>query len=216
MILILILILRFSIHFYDIVISLFEVQAVCQIIDLPSLPLATTIVGQSSSEVVAEATVRTDTLMRIYYFRHSFHVYNATLSYLLSIYSFSILRELKRDGLEKEKAKAIHSSVALAMKGICDQAEFCNLARMLARFVLDSMEKAGVTIPSDNPQQSAADPDDSSLLQNVHAELPINIPEIANKPENRKRIDDVIKDMVRTSLESDFACSSPPTQISPQ
>lgn len=208
--------IQLHIHFYDVVVSLFEVQAFSQIHDLPPLPLATANVSQSSSEVVAGASARMNILMRIYYFRHSFQIYNATLSYLLSIYSFGILRDLKRDRLDKEKTEAIHSSVALAMKGICDQAEFCNLARILAQFVRDSMAKAGVSILTDNSQKSAADPIDLSALQNVHAELPINSPEIADKPGNRKRIDDIINGLAGTNLESDTSRSSPPTQISPK
>lgn len=90
-------------------------------------------------QVIAKARAQLETLIRLYYMRHSFETFDSLIMHFLSFFSFLSVGNLSLTDADPERVEATYSSVILAGKGLRDQARSCQLARVVSQLVHNSL-----------------------------------------------------------------------------
>lgn len=90
-------------------------------------------------QLVAEAKVHFETLIRLYYLRHGFENFNPILVQFLSVFSFSSISNLAQNKNDPEWAEAAYSSIILSAKGFRGQARSCQLSRIISQIVCNTL-----------------------------------------------------------------------------
>ena len=75
---------------------------------------------KTPQQIVAEARAQFETLVRLYYLRHSFPYFDPLMVHFLSVFSFSSIDDLSQTNTDPERAEATYSSIVLSAKGIRD------------------------------------------------------------------------------------------------
>lgn len=86
--------------------------------------------GGRPREILADAKRHFETIMRIYYLRHSFEALDCMLIHFLSLFAF-MARAAIQAGVSKDHLQALQSNIVLATKGLRDQSHSHYVGRMV-------------------------------------------------------------------------------------
>jgi hypothetical protein len=101
--------------------------------------------GRTLLEIENEARLQLELLIRIYYLRHGFDIYNPWLFSFLTGLGFLIVQELK-NGDEDMDVEATRSTLILLAKGISNQGKCYYLADAMLRSICKVMQPSDVAI----------------------------------------------------------------------
>ena len=125
-------------HYYVLLISLFE-----------SFVATNAPQGEVNvNNIVSQSKGCHETLIRMYYLRHSFESYDPTLTYCLTLLAFSTLNDMHRVERTSSEHELMRSMLILCAKGLWDQGRCCYISVPIAHLLLE-----------------AADPEDARLIR---------------------------------------------------
>ncbi|RGP77123.1 hypothetical protein FLONG3_4638 [Fusarium longipes] len=93
----------------------------------------------TAQEISHEARIRFETLLRVFYLRHSFATYAPVMLQFLSFFGFLTLKEVMAEPDPSSKANPYKSSVILAILGLENQARQAYLANAMFRLLIDQV-----------------------------------------------------------------------------
>ena len=151
-----------SFQYWAVITSLFE--------DLdPADKVKLTLQGQSIQEIAQEARCNYEIVLRIYYLRHGFDMYNTWAFFFLTNLFFMAIGELHAS-IEAggEEADAMRSTLILASKGMSAQARCYYLAEAMLRTVCMQMESSdGILLGQYTSFQDLNDPEATAQRLNI-------------------------------------------------
>ncbi|KAI1637477.1 hypothetical protein F4809DRAFT_649889 [Biscogniauxia mediterranea] len=143
--------LKLHMHYHNLMIYLFEPFEKMDPIDGEDSP----------GDILGQSKACFETLVRLYYLRHGFGSYDATLVQFLPLLGFSSLRDLTTDNARLEE---LRSTVVLCAKGLWEQGQNSFAARALFRLYLASLGPAEARLVRDavavDPPPALPLPDD--------------------------------------------------------
>ena len=144
-------VVRHSFQYWAVIASLFE--------DIGPEDRASLVLqqGQSVGDIILEARCNFEILVRMYYLRHGFDMYNTWVFFFLNNLCFMAIRELQvkyeeganQDTVSMADDKAVaaaRSTLVLASKGISDQGRCYYLAEAMLRTICIQMDPMDVGI----------------------------------------------------------------------
>ncbi|KAI9694868.1 MAG: hypothetical protein M1822_000484 [Bathelium mastoideum] len=144
--------------------------------------------SESPQRILAHAKICLETLIQLYYLRHSFNHYNPMMVHFLSILNSISINKLKLSGDSSEEAAVIQSSVILATQGFRDQGRHCYLARTISRAVFNSVDLVRAHFPDNDSALEESEADDPLVLQHVRSTFPVGIVSIADDIEKKRLV----------------------------
>jgi hypothetical protein len=97
-----------------------------------------------SSKAVTYALRCLETVLRLYYLRHSFEHGDTYLTYFLSILANTTIEDMNRHSIspdDVETLKVLRSTLILAVKGLYDQGQHVYISSAMCRLIRDRMTK---------------------------------------------------------------------------
>lgn len=143
----------------------------------------------SPEYIVLWAKVCFETVNRLYYLRHGFSCYDPMTSQLHSFMGFMSLKTLAAlKDATPERLNAIRSTLALALRGLSDQASSSYLAATLYCLLWDSLDRetAAVLGPAARDEGGNSGDEARRLFgRHVQSEFPVGVGSIAEDPEEK-------------------------------
>ena len=202
-----------SIHYYNVIIALFH-SHVGPRPEAHVPPMSKVLnANESPHQILTEAKAFLETLVRLYYLRHSFESYSPMMSHFLSLQSFMSIDQLKSANTDETTTKAIHSTIILATKGMRDQARSSHLAQTLSQLIYRKLDPLIASTIKESLLPDEAETDNAQMLLHVKSTFPVNIIGISDDPE-KQRLDELIKEIIGVDVDSDSEMSS--REITPQ
>ena len=119
-----------SIQYYCLLISLFEPFVGY---DAPD--------GEANAEnIVSQAKGCLETLVRIYYLRHSFESYDPALSQFLSLLAFSVLEDVPHIERNSREYEVMRSTLVLCAKGLWDQGRCSYVSEAILHLLMETAD----------------------------------------------------------------------------
>lgn len=170
--------------------------------------------------IITHAEVRLETLVRLYYLRHSFEAYDPLLMHWLMFLGDAILQKLDGTGGTPTTAMAmtptnfesLRSTLILCAKGLYDQKRNYHIAAIVFRLLRDRMKANDVDLlrthifstPSPSSSSASGGDDDTPLMmQYVQAQW---LAPIVTKPDGdsndvtRRSLDYLLREYEKLSL----------------
>lgn len=127
------------------------------------------------SKAVAYALRCLETVLRLYYLRHSFEHGDTYLTYFLSILANTTIENMNRDSVspdDMETLKILRATLLLAVKGLYDQGQHVYVSSAMCRLIRDRMTKEDM----DALRRHTTWKDDQPLVpQYVRSTFPVTI-----------------------------------------
>ncbi|KAF4460076.1 Zn(2)-C6 fungal-type DNA-binding domain [Fusarium albosuccineum] len=173
--------LKLHMTYHNLVINLFKPLADNE---LEALDLGTFVkeVQQTPKQVVMSATVRLETLFRIYYLRHGFEAMDVFLLHFLNTLGFMALEELKTN---KDPSMINDRRCLLLMcaLGLREQGQYYYLVRTIFHLFRSSMSPDDVSLLKLYAQDQNPEKDELHRPQDIVSEYPLNITAILDDPQ---------------------------------
>lgn len=194
-------------HFYNLMINLFEPLAMVDTTETNSLPDGGTspLVALTPRDIVTSSKFCMESLIRLYYLRHGFEHWDAVMvSYLLFV-AFNALKDLT--SAVPTTYNAILSTVVLCAKGLRDQSRNYYIAEAILTLLRDSMDPENVHVLREFAKIDNEEERKNLVAQQVKSVYPINIVSIADDPE-KQRLDTLVQAYTEFSLDDNTASES--------
>ena len=192
-----------SMHYYNILISLFESLAVAGL-ENSDFSTLTQRVGKTPKEVVSDARCYLETLLRLYYLRHSFDALDTYLMHYFGLLGFMSLNDIKTEAGSPINDK--RSLLILCAKGFRDQGRCHYVANVVFCIIRDAMR------PEDDDllkRHVHVDENQLRRLQQIRSQYAVKVVGIDDTAENQ-RISDLVEENVDLSSESESEPSPGP------
>ncbi|KAM0335520.1 hypothetical protein ACHAQA_000568 [Verticillium albo-atrum] len=183
--------LKLHIHYYKLMLGLFEplAGAAHSGDGDPGVEDATTN-EPSAKEIVAWCKACMESLLRLYYSRHSFESCDPTMTAYLQYLAFNALQDLSR--ADPGTSKATLSTVVLCAKGLRDQSRCYYIAEAIFMVLRDSLEPDAARLLRDFAYIEDEEERKEIVARQVKSVYPVNIISVADDPE-MKRLDSLVK-----------------------
>ncbi|KAI2631054.1 hypothetical protein GGR54DRAFT_628061 [Hypoxylon sp. NC1633] len=172
-----------------------------------------TILDITWQNIITHAEVRLETLLRLYYLRHSYESYDPLLMHWLTFLGDTMLQKLNSaDGgpaaMSFRELESLRSTLILCAKGLYDQGRNYHIAVLVYRLLRDRMKANDVdlvrthlfsTSPSD-PTSSKNDDDPPLMMEYVEAQWLAPVSAESSGPA-RKTLDYLLREYEKLSLE---------------
>ncbi|KAI1084060.1 hypothetical protein F5B20DRAFT_364446 [Whalleya microplaca] len=157
--------LKVHIHYHILLISLFE----------PFERMGYVHENINPSDIIAESKACFETLVRIYYLRHGFELYDAMFLQFLHMLGFSALRDVLLVENSSLAHEAMRSTLVLCAKGLWDQGRNCYVAEVVFLLFRQSMnlENAGLLHDISDLEESEDLLD--RMVQEIRSQWPIGM-----------------------------------------
>ncbi len=171
-----------SMEYYTTLITLFQPQiANCaKVVELIATEMPLT-----PSRIIHDAEIRLETILRLYYLRHSFESYDAMLIYFLAFLGNSALDRLSRIGevdALPEVQESLRSTIILCIKGLYSQRSHYNLADLIYRTTKARMQPKEVGLLHRYTSSHDVNDQEASKARHAQAEYPLPIVMINEDP----------------------------------
>ncbi|KAI9679712.1 MAG: hypothetical protein M1822_007318 [Bathelium mastoideum] len=156
------------------------------------------VVQQTPEEAVWSATVRLETLFRVYYLRHGFDAMDAYLLHFLNTLGFMAIRELE----SKERPQMSNDRRALLLMcalGLRDQGQYYHLVRAIFHLFRSKMGLEDLNLLKQYAQDEEAEKDQLYRPHDIVSQYPLDILGISNDPENH-RVGNLVKETKKLSV----------------
>lgn len=138
-----------------------------------------------------------ESLLRLYFLRHSFSICDQYLIVFLSTLAFSALHELGRENLIPRQG-ALISTALLCAKGLYDQAQTCYVAEIVYHLVRDKMTlRVCALLAGYIRSQDDFDSRRGMACAVTKSEWPIPLVNVGNDPE-LARLENLVKNYAKT------------------
>lgn len=186
-------------HYYNTQINLFESLAVTELENLEHSTFAQRM-EKMPQEVVSDARNRLETLLRLYYLRHSFDTLDFFLTHYLGLLGFISLNDIKMN-VDSPNINDKRSLLILCAKGLHDQGQYVYIAQIVFCLVQDGMRQEEANLLKQFVHVEEIEENQLLRLQQIRSQYPVNIVSIDDNAENQ-RVSNLIKDYMDLSLES--------------
>jgi hypothetical protein len=156
-------------------------------------------VTETFQQIFAKARVQFETLVRIYYLRHSFECFNPLIIHFLSVFSFLNVGDFARTDKDPERLEATYSSLILAAKGIRDQARSCQIAQIISQLIRNILKSEQAWLWKDGVSVEQTEIDQLQMLQHTRSNYPVDIVNVAGDV-GKQRVDNLINEIVGAHL----------------
>ena len=172
-----------SMHYYNILISLFESSAVAGL-ENSDLSTLTQRLGKTPKEVVSDARCYLETLLRLYYLRHSFDALDTYVMHYFGLLGFMSLNDIKTEVGSPINDKL--SLLILCAKGFRDQGRYHYVANVILGIIRGAMR------PEDDDlfkRHVHVEEKQLLTLQQIRSQYALNVVGIDDKAENQRMSD---------------------------
>ncbi|KAI1378381.1 hypothetical protein F4677DRAFT_466122 [Hypoxylon crocopeplum] len=173
-----------------------------------------TVLDVTWQNIITHAEVRLETLLRLYYLRHSFESYDPLLMHWLMFFGDTVLQKIGSAGgltaMSPTSLEALRSTLILCAKGLYDQGHNYHIAVLVYRVLRDRMRANDVDLLrthlfSNSPSSSTSgdsDDDPPLMMEYVQAQwlAPIATPAESSGPES-KTLDYLLREYEKLSLD---------------
>src|SRR6266480_2752329 len=186
-------------YYYNVLINLFESLAVAGLenSDFSTLAQRT---EKTPQEVVLDARIRLETLLRLYYLRHSFEALDAHLIHFFALLGFMSLNDIKTD-VDSPIINDQRSLLILCLKGLRDQGQCFYFGQSLFCLMRDGMRPEDDDLLKRYVDVAEIEKNQLRGFQQVRSQYAINVVGIDDNPENQ-RVSDLVKEYLDLTLDS--------------
>ncbi|KAI8714859.1 Zn(2)-C6 fungal-type domain-containing protein [Fusarium sp. LHS14.1] len=168
--------LKIHIHLYNLMMNLFE--------PLVGSDYGGNIPSPSPEEIVIWSRACMESVVRLYYTRHSFeHLNTIMVTYLLFV-GFNALKMLGT--ANPQDHDAVLSTAVLCAKGLRDQSRFYYIAEAIFMVLRDSMDPSAAHLLKDFAHIEDEEDRKQLVARQVRSAYPVNIVSIADDPEKQR------------------------------
>ncbi|RSL62721.1 hypothetical protein CEP53_004692 [Fusarium sp. AF-6] len=168
--------LKLHMHIYNLMMNLFEPLVGSDSGSIPSSP--------SPEEIVTSSRACMESIVRLYYTRHSFeHLDTIMVTYLLFV-GFNALKMLPT--ASPQNHDAVLSTAVLCAKGLRDQSRFYYIAEAIFMVLRDSMDPSVTHLLKDFAHIEDEEERKQLVARQVQSAYPVNIISIADDPEKQR------------------------------
>ncbi|KAL6697014.1 hypothetical protein J3F84DRAFT_371912 [Trichoderma pleuroticola] len=162
-------------------------------------------------EAISAAMIRLETIVRIYYLRHSYESCNTYLTFFFSNVGFAALERLRASTVDHELFKHLMSTLILCIKGLYDLGKHVHVASAVYRLLRNRLLPQDLRFLQGYIHWNITEDDDPLIISHVQSEWPIPIvgrekdPEAAKLENLARRLNEMSADSSReTSEENEF------------
>lgn len=137
-------------------------------------------------EAISAAMIRLETIVRIYYLRHSYESCNTYLTFFLSNVGFAALERLRSSEIDHERFKHLMSTLILCIKGLYDQGHHVHVASAVYRLLRNRLLPQDLRFLQGYIHWNITEDDDPLIISHVQSEWPIPIVGREKDPEAAK------------------------------
>ncbi|KAJ4201344.1 hypothetical protein NW767_006994 [Fusarium falciforme] len=142
------------------------------------------ILSPSPEEIVISSRACMESVVRLYYTRHSFeHLDTIMVTYLLFV-GFNALKMLGMANPQDHDAAL--STAVLCAKGLCDQSRFYYIAEAIFMVLRDSMDPNAAHLLKDFAHTEDEEERKQLVARQLQSAYPVNIASIADDPEKQR------------------------------
>ena len=153
---------------------------------------------------IANSNLCFETLMHLYYLRHSFEGCDAYLTHNLAVLAFTTLNSLKSavSSLSTTEIEDIRGTLILTAKDLDGQGENYHLTRTIFHILRADMMPKDESITTRTTSVRLEDELDTDLrMEYIQAQYPINITNIAESPDNMR-----LSNIIKKNMELNSSC----------
>ncbi|KAL2684517.1 hypothetical protein Neosp_005595 [[Neocosmospora] mangrovei] len=201
--------LKIHLHYYHVLIQLYELLAAKQGAGSPSLPLDT----DHLQNTLAECRAFFETILRIYYLRHGFEHGNLMLIQYLTKLAFMALDKLKELSTSistlssspmdvgDSDPRAAKSTLLIAQKGLNDQGKGYYFPQAMSNVVLGRTSTENSYLPQgDTSVEQEAEGEAKKREKQLEGQCPLDVRDISNNP-NRHQSENWIRQYAKLTLD---------------
>lgn len=162
-------------------------------------------------EAITAAMIRLETIIRIYYLRHSYESCNTYLTFFFSNIGFAALERLRSSEVDHESFKHLMSTLILCIKGLYDLGQHVHVASAVYRLLRNRLLPQDLRFLQGYIHWNITEDDDPLIISHVQSEWPLPIvdrerdPEAAKLENLARRFNEMSVDSSReTSEEKEF------------
>ena len=194
------LLIVLSMHYHNVIILLLERSALVSSGN-DAWSLAPRQIDQNPSQIIAKSKIFLQTLVHLYYLRHSFEAVDTFMTQFLSLTAFIAINVLK-EGTPTAAMDDLRSTALLCTKGLYDQGQCFYLARITFKVVRDSLNPSDAetlkrfvrtTNPSHDEEQIRA--------EEIQSMFPVNIISIDDDAE-QQTLSNWVKPLIDLTVDS--------------
>lgn len=156
---------------------------------------------------ISAAMVRLETIVRIYYLRHSYEFCNTYLTFFFSNVGFAALEGLRAPAVDHERFKHLMSTLILCIKGLYDQGQHVHVASAVYRLLRNCLSPQDLRLLQGYIHWNITEDDDPLIISHVQSEWPLPIvgrekdPEAAKLENLARRFNEMSVDSSRETSE---------------
>ncbi|KAL7907447.1 hypothetical protein GGI35DRAFT_456337 [Trichoderma velutinum] len=137
-------------------------------------------------EAISTARVRLETIVRIYYLRHSYEFCNTYLTFFFSNVGFAALEGLRASTVDHERFKHLMSTLILCIKGLYDQGQHVHVASAVYRLLRNRLSPQDLRFLQGYIHWDITEDDSPLIISHVQSEWPLPISDREKDPEAAK------------------------------
>lgn len=204
--------IKLHLHFYFILINILRPIVTSEWRN--GIPPGKTIPPCTPHDAYLNATVRFETLIRIYYLRHGFEALDSFLMQFLGALAYMTIDAIAQNPAAPH-VETLRSTVLLATKGMWEQAQSLYVARAVLRVLASAMRPEDVQLLKKFANVEAnTDIYSAPLEQPVQSDWPTYVVRLDQNPDTVRLGKTLSSKLERLSL--DLTASSPPVESTPR
>jgi hypothetical protein len=172
----------------------------------PNVPIST------AGDIAGRAIMRLETVIRLYYLRHSFSFSDSFLIYYLSVLARSTLETMGAGSdkplLDPQQIKTLRSTVLLCMKGMNEQGQNNYISEVVYRILKSNLSEQDLDALQANVNLFEWSEDDMFVAKQCRSQWPMPGVKVYDNPRAAgldKKLDRLVKNYENMTLEDDSA-----------
>ncbi|KAK5997432.1 Nitrogen assimilation transcription factor nit-4-like protein [Cladobotryum mycophilum] len=188
--------LKLHMHFHNMMICLFE-----PLVSGESPETLSDSEGDADiltpSDIVTHSKICMESVIRLYYLRHGFDIWDTLIIVYLQFVGFNTLRDLAIS--DAKSYNSMLSTILLCAKGLREQTRFQYIAEAVFTFLRDRIKPEVSHLLKDLPEIEYEEERREIVQREVKSSYPINMASITDDPDN-KRLDNMIQSLKEASI----------------
>ena len=179
-------------HYHNFMINILDEPMTTELEHPAHIANAIKNVGQHPREYLTAVKYRFETLLRLYYLRHSFEALDVFMIYFLNLLSYMARKDLQSN-IDSSHVDDIRATLILAVKGLRDQSSHHYLGQVVSHIVRQGMRPEDVELFE---RSTGYQPTREKLPPKgwqIQSQWPINLTSVIDDPESQ-RLEKLIKD----------------------
>ena len=187
-------------HYHNVIIILLE-SSVSTSSGSDARPLLPGQIDETPSQIAYKSKIFLQTLIHLYYLRHSFEAVDTFIIHFLSLAAFISIGVLKR-GDQTPEIDDLRSTALLCTKGLYDQGKSFYLARITFQIVQDSLSPSDAEILKQYVRAEEPNREEEHIrAEEVQSQWPVNITSIDDDAE-KQTLSNLVKPYMELALDS--------------